>query len=109
MPNWSRELKLWCPSMNVLVLNPVKEEREEALKKIMKHKFEVLITSYEGVNICINKLKKIKWECLIIDEAHRIKNENALLSKNVRSLESKFRFWSPVLPCKTISMNFGPY
>ncbi len=92
MPNWSRELKLWCPSLNVVVLNPVKEEREEALKKIMKHKFEVLITSYEGVNICINKLKKIKWECLIIDEAHRIKNENALLSRNVRSLESKFRF-----------------
>ena len=92
MPNWSRELKLWCPSLNVVVLNPVKEEREEALKKITKHKFEVIITSYEGVNICINKLKKIKWECLIIDEAHRIKNENALLSRNVRSLESKFRF-----------------
>ena len=92
MPNWNRELKLWCPTMNVIVLNPVKEERDEALKKIGKHKFEVLITSYEGVNICINKLKKIKWECLIIDEAHRIKNENALLSRNVRSLESKFRF-----------------
>jgi len=92
MPNWSRELKLWCPSLNVVLLNPVKEERDEALKKITKHKFEVVITSYEGVNICINKLKKIKWECLIIDEAHRIKNENALLSRNVRSLESKFRF-----------------
>jgi SWI/SNF-related matrix-associated actin-dependent regulator of chromatin subfamily A member 5 len=91
MPNWSRELKTWCPALNVVVLNPVKEEREEALKKITNHKFEVLITSYEGVNICINKLKKIKWECMIIDEAHRIKNENALLSKNVRSLISKFR------------------
>ena len=44
----------------------------------MKHKFEVVITSYEGVNICITKLKKIKWELLIIDEAHRIKNENVL-------------------------------
>ena len=91
MPNWSRECKLWCPSLNVVVLNPVKEEREESLKKIMKHKFEVVITSYEGVNICITKLKKIKWELLIIDEAHRIKNENALLSRNVRNLESKFR------------------
>ena len=91
MPNWSRETKNWCPSLNIVVLNPVKEEREEALKKIMKHKFEIVITSYEGVNICINKLKKIKWELLIIDEAHRIKNENALLSRNVRNLESKFR------------------
>ena len=91
MPNWSRECKLWCPSLNCILLNPVKEEREETLKLICKHKFEVVITSYEGVNICINKLKKIKWELLIIDEAHRIKNENALLSKNVRLLQSKFR------------------
>jgi SWI/SNF-related matrix-associated actin-dependent regulator of chromatin subfamily A member 5 len=91
MPNWCKELKTWCPSLNVVVLNPVKEEREETLKKIMKHKFEVVVTSYEGINICISKLRKIKWECLIIDEAHRIKNENALLSKNVRLLESKFR------------------
>ena len=67
-------------------------KREETLKKLTKHKFEVVITSYEGVNICISTLKKIKWECLIIDEAHRIKNENALLSRNVRSIESKFRF-----------------
>jgi SWI/SNF-related matrix-associated actin-dependent regulator of chromatin subfamily A member 5 len=91
MPNWSKEIKNWCPNLHTIILNPVKEEREEALKKICKHKFEVVITSYEGVNICIPKLKKIKWDCLIIDEAHRIKNENALLSKNVRSLESKFR------------------
>ena len=91
MPNWSREIKLWCPKINAIVLNPVKEEREETLKKITEHKFEAVITSYEGVNICINKLRKIKWEVLIIDEAHRIKNENALLSKNVRLLQSKFR------------------
>ena len=91
MPNWSRECKLWCPRLNVVVLNPVKEEREETLELIGQHKFEVVITSYEGVNICINKLRKIKWEVLIIDEAHRIKNENALLSKNVRLFQSKFR------------------
>ena len=91
MPNWSRECKLWCPRLNVVVLNPVKEEREETLELISQHKFEVVITSYEGVNICINKLRKIKWEVLIIDEAHRIKNENALLSKNVRLFQSKFR------------------
>ena len=91
MPNWSRECKLWIPTLDCLILNPVKEEREETLKLISSKKFEVVITSYEGVNICINKLKKIKWELLIIDEAHRIKNENALLSKNVRLLDSKFR------------------
>ena len=91
MPNWNRELLKWCPELNLIVLNPIKEEREETLKEISKNKFDVIITSYEGVNICINNLKKIKFECLIIDEAHRIKNEHALLSKNVRIIDSKFR------------------
>ena len=51
MPNWSKELKTWCPSLNVVVLNPVKEQREEIIKNyISKHKFEIVITSYEGIN-----------------------------------------------------------
>ena len=58
MPNWSRECKKWIPTLDCLILNPVKEEREETLKLIANRKFEVVITSYEGVNICINKLKK---------------------------------------------------
>ena len=49
----------------------LKEEREETINKyISKHKFEVLLTSYEGVNICLSTLKKIKWECLIIEYSH---------------------------------------
>ncbi|MCQ2819193.1 MAG: SNF2-related protein, partial [archaeon] len=91
MPNWQRECKLWLPSLNAILLNPVKEERDQTLNLIMRHKFDAVITSYEGVNICISKLKKIKWEVLIIDEAQRIKNENALLSRNVRELMSKYR------------------
>jgi len=91
VPNWNRELKKWNPDMKLIQLNPIKEEREESLKLISKNKFEVLLTSYEGINICMSTLKKIKWEILVIDEAHRIKNENALLSKNVRLLNSKFR------------------
>ncbi len=60
MRNWLKELKLWCPSLNLVVLNPVKEERDETLKKIAKHKYEVVVTSYKGINICIQKLKKVK-------------------------------------------------
>ena len=91
VPNWNREIQKWNPNLKLIVLNPVKEEREETLKQIAKQKFEVLVTSYEGINICMNVLKKITWEALIIDEAHRIKNEHALLSKNVRLLKAKFR------------------
>jgi len=39
----------------------------------------------------IDYLKRVKWVYIVIDEAQRIKNENALLSKNVRRLKSTNR------------------
>jgi SWI/SNF-related matrix-associated actin-dependent regulator of chromatin subfamily A member 5 len=38
-----------------------------------------------------NWLSKIAWTYLIIDEAHRLKNEASMFSKTIRSYESQFR------------------
>ena len=38
-----------------------------------------------------NHWKKFHWRYVIIDEAHRIKNENSILSKVVRTLATSFR------------------
>ena len=39
----------------------------------------------------VNALKKVPWRFLIIDEAHRIKNERAQISKTVRLLKTENR------------------
>lgn len=53
-----------------------KEHRFDIIEKYVKNEnFDVLITSYEGVNICLKELKRINWKYVIVDEAHRIKNE----------------------------------
>jgi SNF2 family DNA or RNA helicase len=44
-------------------------------------KFDVVVTSYEMVNKEKNHFKRFHWRYIIIDEAHRIKNENSLLSR----------------------------
>lgn len=49
------------------------------------------MTSYEGVNICLPRLKKFKWSYVIIDEAHRLKNEMSVLSKNLRLFTTDFK------------------
>lgn len=47
------------------------------------------MTSFEGVRICLSHLKKIKWHYIVIDEAHKIKNEDSQLSQVVRKLRTE--------------------
>jgi hypothetical protein len=42
--------------------------------------FDVCVTSYEMVIKEKNHFKRYHWRYIIIDEAHRIKNENSRLS-----------------------------
>ncbi len=69
----------WCPDLTVSTLCGDKETREQ--QKLRVGHTDVLVTTYE---ICIIEkatLRKIAWHYLYIDEAHRIKNENSLLSQ----------------------------
>ena len=43
-------------------------------------KFDVLLTSYEFVSQDAVTLASIDWEVVIIDEAHRLKNNQSLVS-----------------------------
>lgn len=54
-------------------------------------KFEVLITTFELCIIENKALKKFNYEFLVIDEAHRIKNENSRLSEIVRCFNTNYR------------------
>lgn len=59
--------------------------------RILTQQFDVLITSYE---ICLREkstLRKFSWEYIIIDEAHRIKNVDSLLSQIIRTFASRGR------------------
>ncbi len=45
-----------------------------------KVKFDVLLTNYELVNVDSTTLNSIDWSVLVIDEAHRLKNQQSLVS-----------------------------
>eukprot|EP00529_Nitzschia_sp_RCC80_P008522 CAMPEP_0113505244 /NCGR_PEP_ID=MMETSP0014_2-20120614/35199_1 /TAXON_ID=2857 /ORGANISM="Nitzschia sp." /LENGTH=1184 /DNA_ID=CAMNT_0000400515 /DNA_START=46 /DNA_END=3600 /DNA_ORIENTATION=+ /assembly_acc=CAM_ASM_000159 len=96
--NWIKEFKNWCPSIRAIRMGGTKDERQVFEKVHLKKdettgKFhwDVLVTSYEGILKEKNKLSKIDWRYLIIDEAHRIKNENSSLSKAVRFMKTEHR------------------
>ena len=56
-----------------------------------KGEFDICITTYEGINICLNKLVKTNWGYVIFDEAHKLKNSESLVSQNARKIPSERR------------------
>lgn len=90
--NWMKEIKQWCPDICAIKFHGNQEERIYQMQNLVQYgKFDVLVTSYEIVIREKNHLRKFSWRYLIIDEAHRIKNENAQLSQTVRMLTSQAR------------------
>ena len=90
--NWMNEFKRWCPIIRATKFHGNQEERtRQKDENIVPGKFDVCVTSYEMVIKEKGHLKKFHWRYIIIDEAHRIKNENSLLSRVVRMMHSNYR------------------
>nr|XP_038943550.1 chromodomain-helicase-DNA-binding protein 3 isoform X10 [Rattus norvegicus] len=95
--NWEREFQMWAPKFYVVTYTGDKDSRaiirenefsfeDNAIKggkKAFKMKreaqvkFHVLLTSYELITIDQAALGSIRWACLVVDEAHRLKNNQS--------------------------------
>uniref|UniRef100_A0A671T750 Chromodomain-helicase-DNA-binding protein 5-like n=1 Tax=Sinocyclocheilus anshuiensis TaxID=1608454 RepID=A0A671T750_9TELE len=95
--NWEREFEMWAPNFYVVTYIGDKDSRavireneftfEDStvksgrkvfrMKKDAPIKFHVLLTSYELITIDQAMLGSITWACLVVDEAHRLKNNQS--------------------------------
>ncbi|EFC39046.1 predicted protein [Naegleria gruberi] len=92
IPNWVNQANQWCPSLQVLKFHGDKDQRREIKEKsLVGGKFEIVVTSYETAIKEKAALNKFRWYSIIIDEAHRIKNENSILSQSVRVFDCQYR------------------
>ncbi|OHT08842.1 F/Y-rich N-terminus family protein [Tritrichomonas foetus] len=95
IPHWHRELSEWS-SLKTLIFNGCQEKRkliksyEFFYDRTNIPKFEALLTTYEIV-IKEADLSKIEWQCIIIDEAHRLKNADSKLISIIRGFRSHFK------------------
>lgn len=92
LDNWKREFAKWVPEIDVFVLQGQKDERAALIRdRLEDEKFDVCITSYEMILREKSHLKKFAWQYIIIDEAHRIKNEESSLAQIIRMFNSRNR------------------
>uniref|UniRef100_A0A671NEW4 Chromodomain helicase DNA binding protein 4a n=1 Tax=Sinocyclocheilus anshuiensis TaxID=1608454 RepID=A0A671NEW4_9TELE len=99
--NWEREFEMWAPGLYVVTYVGDKDSRAvirenefsfennairggkkpSRMKKEASVKFHVLLTSYELITIDTAVLGSIDWACLVVDEAHRLKNNHFMEKK----------------------------
>ena len=69
--NWEREFTKFCPKLRILMLHGAKDERAQQREALMTARhYDVCLTTKETVSAEIAALKKVRWGCLVIDEAH---------------------------------------
>lgn len=51
------------------------------------YKFDALITTFEMILSDCPELREISWRCVVIDEAHRLKNRNCKLLDSLKMLD----------------------
>ncbi|TMW47972.1 hypothetical protein DOY81_006955, partial [Sarcophaga bullata] len=74
LQNWINEFKKWCPSLRAVCLIGDQDA-------FLPGEWDVCVTSYEMFIREKSVFKKFNWCYLIIDEAHRNKNEHSQLSE----------------------------
>ena len=107
--NWEREFALWAPEFYVVSYTGYQEDRRvireheltfENKGRVTKRatrtnsntvKFDVLLTSYENINTDAACLTSFNWEAVVVDEAHRLKNNKTLFFRVLSTYKVNYK------------------
>lgn len=92
LANWMNEFKKWCPSLRTVFLIGDIDTRNTFIREVMlPGEWDVCVTSYEMVLREKWVFKKFNWRYMVVDEAHRLKNEKSKLSEILRECKTANR------------------
>ncbi|KAJ3053100.1 choline dehydrogenase 7 [Rhizophlyctis rosea] len=100
--NWEREIKTWT-DMNVVVYHGrdvsrnlivdteffYRDEDNRIVPNVFK--FDIILTTYEMAMSGVSQLRPIKWKCVVLDEAHRLKNKASKVSEILKTYKMDHR------------------
>ena len=103
VPNWTAELRTWCPTLDCVTYVGAARARE-ALREVdfptPSEGFrgggwrrsgggsftDVVLTNYEVAMQDASTFRSVRWGAVVVDEGHRLKNQNSRLTKTLLSL-----------------------
>lgn len=86
--NWDNEFKKFSDDIKRQIFVGLKKERHDSLKS---YDGNVYITSYGILREDLKIYKEFNFKVMIIDEAQNIKNPTAMITKSVKSINSKIK------------------
>uniref|UniRef100_A0A673BR66 Chromodomain helicase DNA binding protein 7 n=1 Tax=Sphaeramia orbicularis TaxID=375764 RepID=A0A673BR66_9TELE len=102
IPNWEREFRTWT-ELNAVVYHGSQASRKtiqayemyyrDAQGKVIKgaYRFHAVITTFEMILADCPELRSIPWRCVVIDEAHRLKNRNCKLLEGLKMMDMEHK------------------
>ncbi|XP_041345379.1 chromodomain-helicase-DNA-binding protein 8-like [Pyrgilauda ruficollis] len=96
--NWEREFGTWT-GLNTIVYHGSLASRQmiqqyemyckDAKGRLIPgaYKFDALITTFEMILSDCPELREVQWRCVVIDEAHRLKNRHCKLLDSLKHME----------------------
>ncbi|XP_072570462.1 SWI/SNF-related matrix-associated actin-dependent regulator of chromatin subfamily A containing DEAD/H box 1b [Paramormyrops kingsleyae] len=96
LDNWVRELKLWCPSLKVLVYYGSADDRRYLRHSILNKQvdFSIIVSTYNltiGNDSDRSLFRKLKLQYAVFDEGHMLKNMNSLRYRHLMAINAKHR------------------
>lgn len=97
MTSWQREFSQWAPEMNIVTYlgditsRNIIRQYEWCYESSKRLKFNAILTTYEIVLKDKAFLGSLGWAVLLVDEAHRLKNDDSLLYKALMEFDTNHR------------------
>uniref|UniRef100_A0A8C5C3E7 Chromodomain helicase DNA binding protein 7 n=1 Tax=Gadus morhua TaxID=8049 RepID=A0A8C5C3E7_GADMO len=102
IPNWEREFRTWT-ELNAVVYHGSQASRKtiqayemyyrDPQGKVIKgaYRFHAVITTFEMILTDCPELRSVPWRCVVIDEAHRLKNRNCKLLEGLKMMDMEHK------------------